>query len=79
MIQFYRENRSKNYLAIETATNHFYRATFGKNHFEGQATAIEGLVGSVCACGISAGFLRTECQKIGRQSVPEGWRQAIGH
>ena len=45
MIAFYQEHNG-DYLAIDTATNAFYRDNFGKDHFEGRATAIEGLVGS---------------------------------
>ena len=77
MILFYRE-RNGDYLAINTATNGYYRRTFGKDHFEGRATAIEGLVTSVCTTGISRGFLRQECRRVAKGRVPADWRKAIG-
>lgn len=77
MIQFYRED-SGDYLAIDTATNRYYRDTFGKDQFEGRATAIQGLVTSVCTTGVSRQFLRERCKRVGKVSVPAAWRQAIG-
>jgi hypothetical protein len=43
------------FLAVDTTTNRYYRENFGQDHFEGRATAIAGLVGSVCTTGISRG------------------------
>ena len=77
MIAFYRENDG-DYLAIDTSTNAYYLDNFGKDHFEGRATAIEGLVGSVCTTGISREFLRENCQRVARARVPAEWRRAIG-
>ena len=77
MILYYREHNG-DYLAIESSTNAFYRNTFGKDHFEGRATAIAGLVGSVCTTGISREFLRTNCKRVPRAKVPGEWRKAIG-
>ncbi len=77
MILFYRE-RNGDYLAIDTATNDYYRRIFGKDHFEGRATAIEGLVASVCTTGISRDFLRQECTRVAKCRVPVAWRKAIG-
>ena len=76
MILFYRE-RSGDYLAIETATNPYYRQTFGKDHFERRATAIEGLVTSVCTTGISRGILREHCKRVAKSPRPR--RMAEGH
>ena len=77
MILFYRE-RDGDFLAIDTATNRYYRDTFGKDHFEGRATAIQGLVGSVCTTGISRQFLREQCRRLAKRRVPAAWRKAIG-
>src|SRR5437879_1446124 len=77
MICFYRE-RNGDYLALDTATNPFYLDVLGKDHFEGRATAIAGLVGSVCTTGISREFLRTNCKRVARAKVPGEWRRAIG-
>jgi hypothetical protein len=77
MIQFFRENEG-DYLAIDTATNRFYLTAYGKDHFEGRATAIQGLVGSVCTTGISRDFLRSHCRKVAKARVPAEWQKAIG-
>ena len=48
----YYEESNGDFLAVDTATNRYYRENFGQDHFEGRATAIAGLVGSVCTTGI---------------------------
>jgi len=77
MICFFREHNG-DYLAIDTSTNAYYLDNFGKDHFEGRATAIEALVGSVCTTGISREFLRTKCKRVAKGKVPDEWRKAIG-
>jgi hypothetical protein len=77
MIRFFRENNG-DYLAIDTSTNRHYLENFGKDHFEGRATAIEGLVGSVCTTGISRDYLKTTCRRVPRTKVPADWLKAIG-
>jgi hypothetical protein len=76
MILFYRENNG-DFLAVDTATNRHYIGTL-RDGFEGRATAIAGLVGSVCTTGISRGYLRKNCKRMSRRSVPVEWRKAIG-
>lgn len=78
MIRFYRE-RIGDYLAIETATNRYYLDTFGRDDFEGRATAIESQVGSVCTTGISRKYLRANCKPVAKAKVPVKWRRAIGY
>jgi hypothetical protein len=78
MILFYRENTG-DFLAIDTDTNRYYLDILAKDHFEGRATAIAGLVGSVCTTGISRGYLRTNCKRVPRAKVPVEWRRAIGY
>ena len=77
MILYFRE-KNGDYLAIDTSTNSYYRRLFGKDHLEGRATAVAGLVGSVCTTGVSREFLRTNCKRIARAKVPVQWREAIG-
>lgn len=74
MIVFYRENNG-DFLAIDTATNRYYRVD---DHFEGRATAIAGLVGSVCTTGISRKYLKQHCRRVAKSRVPEEWQRAIG-
>lgn len=78
MIRFFRE-KNGDYLAVDTSTNRFYRETIGKDHFEGRATAIAGLVSSVCTTGISREYLRKKCKRVPKAVVPTDWLQAIGH
>lgn len=78
MILFYREDNG-DYLAIDSVSNRYFLEIFGKDQFEGRATAIAGLVGSVCTCGISRQFLRARCEKVSKASVPTDWAKAIGY
>ena len=77
MILYFREVNG-DFLAIDSATNAYYVRHFGKDHFEGRATAIAGLVGSVCTTGVSREFLRRNCKRVGKAKVPSEWRRAIG-
>ncbi len=77
MIQFYQE-QSGDYLAIDTASNAYYRQVRGQDHFEGRATAIAGLVSSVCTTGISRDYLAEKCKRVARAGVPAEWLRAIG-
>jgi hypothetical protein len=77
MIVFYRETTG-DYLAIDTTTNAHYRTHFGRDHFEGRATAIAGQVGSVCTTAISRDYLKARCRRVGKGKVPREWRKAIG-
>ena len=77
MILFYQE-KSGDYLAVDTASNAYYRRVLGHDTFEGRATAITGCVGSVCATGVGRAYLRASCQRVARARVPIEWRQAIG-
>lgn len=77
MILFYRESNG-DFLALDTATNRICLDNFGRDEFEGRATAIAGLVGSVCTTGISRTYLRSNCQRVPKVKVPVEWRKAIG-
>ena len=77
MILFYREDNS-DFLAIDTTTNAYYRTNFGKDHFEGRATAIAGQVGSVCTTCVSREYLKTRCRRVAKRKVPRQWQKAIG-
>lgn len=76
MILFYQE-KSGDFLAIDTATNAYYRQVLGKDQFEGRATAIEGQVGSVCTTGVSREYLAQNCKRVARARVPAEWLRAI--
>jgi hypothetical protein len=78
MICFYREHNG-DYLAIDTSTNCYYLRTFGKDHFEGRATAIVSLIGSVCTTAISRDFVRSNCKRVPKARVPTDWLRAIGY
>ena len=77
MTHFYQQANG-DFLAIDTATNRYCRQNLGRDDFEGRATAIAGVVGSVCTCGISRAFLRAACRRLPKCAVPAEWRKAIG-
>jgi hypothetical protein len=78
MIVYFRE-KNGDYLAIDTASNTYYRQVLGHDTFAGRATAIAGQVGSVCTTGISREYLAEKCERVARARVPVAWRQAIGY
>lgn len=78
MILYFQEGNG-DFLAVETSTNSYYRTNFGKDHFEGRATAIAGQVGSLCTPGIARQFLRQQCRRVPKAKVPAEWQQAIGY
>ena len=77
MILYYREANG-DYLAIDAATNGYYRRVLGKDQFEGRAAAVAGLAGSVCTTGISRKYLRACCTRVAGSAVPAAWRRTIG-
>lgn len=78
MILYFQESNG-DFLAIDTSTNTYYRRILGKDHFEARATAIAGVVGSVCTTGVSRKFLRSNCKRVGKASVPQEWQRVIGY
>jgi hypothetical protein len=78
VILYFREDNG-DYLAIDSSTNSYYRRLYGKDHFEARATAIAGLVGSVCTTGVSREFLRSNCKRTSKAKVPAEWQKAIGY
>lgn len=79
MIRYYQERDTGDYLGIDTETNRYYLDIFGKDHFEGRATAIAGQVGSICTTGICREYLQKKCKRVARQDVPIKWQTAIGY
>jgi hypothetical protein len=77
MILYFRE-RNGDFLASDTASRTYYLAPLGRDEYEGRATAIAGLVGSVCTTGISRDYLKAQCRRVPRAAVPADWREAIG-
>jgi hypothetical protein len=70
---FFFQEQSGDFLAIDTDTEQS-----GRGQFEGRASAIAGLVGSVCTTGISRAYLMAKCRRVPRATVPAPWRKAIG-
>ena len=74
---YFRESNG-DYLAIDRATNAYYRQVLGQDCFEGRASAVAGQVGSVCTTGVSREYLRACCERVAKDSVPAAWLRAIG-
>jgi hypothetical protein len=77
MTRYYREPNG-DYLAI-WYDNGFRLDRDGKGYqkiFDGRATALAGLVGSVCSTGIGERF-RRRCKRVERSDVPHEWLRAI--
>ena len=76
MIQYYQETNG-DYLAIETSTNSYYLRNCGKDHFESRATAIAGLVGSVCTTAVAREYLKNNCKRVSKSSFVIQIKMAI--
>jgi hypothetical protein len=76
MIVYFREQNG-DFLAVEWGTRGYYLGTFGRDEYQGRATAIAGLLSSVCTTGISRAFLREKCKRVARAAVPVQWLKAI--
>ena len=70
-MHYYREPNG-DYLAVNPSTKNYYVGIGQPNIREGRATAIAGLVESVCTTGVSLDFL-AECTRIKRADVPKEW------
>jgi len=71
--RYYRERDSGDYLALFPA---YVRMENGQRIIDGRATAIRGLVASVCTTGIGERFLAL-CDRIPRRQVPGHWLAAL--
>ena len=74
---YYRESNG-DFLAIDPATNGYYRRLLDQDHFEGRAAAVAGQAGSVCTTGVSREYLRACCKRVAKDSVPAAWQRAFG-
>jgi hypothetical protein len=72
-MEYYREKATGDYLVIDPDTLPYYRKNFGKNEYEGKATAIAKEINSVCTTAISHAFLMENCVRIGKSEVPQQW------
>jgi hypothetical protein len=63
MIMYFREGNG-DYLAIDIESNSHYLRLYGQDYFEGRATAIAGLLGSVCTTALAREFLRSNCKRV---------------
>lgn len=72
-LKFYRE-RNGDYLCVDPDSRDYYRQIGQPDVREGRATAIAGLLGSVCTTGISMRFLKS-CKRVRREEVPTQWRK----
>jgi hypothetical protein len=74
-VRYFRHTESGDYLAIRP---HLWRRdNDGQKVFDGRATAIAGLVTSVCSCTIGETYLE-ECEPVEKDAVPKAWLDAIG-
>jgi hypothetical protein len=73
MLHFYKEP-SGDFLAVDMSEYAISRHSVNPEYAirEGRATALRGVVTSVCTTGISGAFLST-CQQVSRKDVPREW------
>lgn len=76
MVHYFQEING-DFLAVQSETNGYYLKNFGEDCFEGRATAVAGLIGSVCTTKIARKYLRMNCNRVAKAKVPVKWRKAI--
>ncbi len=72
MLLFYQEPNG-DYLCVEHPA---YKVEDGQHIFSVRATAIEGLIGSVCTTATGQRFLKM-CKRIAKRNVPKDWMTAM--
>ena len=78
MIKYYQETKTKDYLAVDTASRAYYKR-IGKSSLEGRATCIDKLPSSMCTLSISTVYLKNGCKRVPLKDVPKNWLQWIGY
>ena len=71
--RFFKENDSKEYLAIELSTLSYYQTRLGRESYEARACAIENNITSVCTTEVSKQWLKENCTKVKKTQVPKDW------
>jgi hypothetical protein len=74
-MRYYREPDG-DYLAVDPTSRGYYVETQGRVLYEGRATAIAGLVSSVCTTSVAPAFL-ADCTPVRKADVPREWLRAI--
>lgn len=74
MIKYYKENKTKDYLCVDTTTRNYYKR-IGKRALEGRAVSIEGNSASMTTTGISLDYLKNRCKRVRFFEIPQEYRQ----
>lgn len=75
-LKYYQE-RNGDYVSVDPSTLDYYLTNFGKAQFESRATAIQGLVTSVCTTAVSIEFLRTKCRRVSKANISAEWLEVL--
>jgi len=75
MIKFYQEKKTGDFLCIDSETWKHYKRIYPNRErmFEGRAVCIENNINSINTAGISSGYLRINCKRVQKESVPAQW------
>ncbi len=77
-LKYYQEqDKAGDYLSIDPKTLDYYMRTQGKALFEARATAIKGLVSSVCTTAVSIKWLQTKCHRVRKADIPKQWLEVL--
>jgi hypothetical protein len=77
-LKYYRErNKAGDYISVDPSTLDYYLQNLGKELYESRATAIQGLVTSVCTTAISGQFLRSKCRRVAKRDIPAEWLEVL--
>lgn len=77
-LKYYQEGgKSGDYLSVDPSTNEHYIKNMGGDYFEARATAISGLITSVCTTAVSRGWLRSNCRRVRKATIPAEWLEVL--
>jgi len=73
-LKYYQEQgRHGDYLSVDPQSAGYYRY----DTLEARATAISGVVSSVCTTSVDLNFLRTKCHRVRKADIPANWLERL--
>lgn len=75
-LKYYQE-RNGDYVSIDPGTAEYYAQIGQPGMFEARCTAIKNQVSSVCTTGVSAEWLRKQCRRVSKASIPQEWLENL--
>ena len=77
-LKYYQErDKAGDYVSVNPETAEYYRTIGQPSLLEARATAIKGLVSSVCTTSVSVNWLRSHCRRVRKADIPKEWIELL--